>query len=61
MNDSPSGRELGSLLRGVPATRHSAWESGACALPSSNYAVVNPVAPGNVQALKHLNRSQSEL
>jgi hypothetical protein len=42
------------ILYNVLATRHAAYESGACALPSSNYAVVNPVALGSIESLKYL-------
>ncbi|CAF1527215.1 unnamed protein product [Rotaria sordida] len=45
---------LGPLLSGVLATRHGAYESGACALPNSNYAVVNPVALGDIGTLQQL-------
>ncbi|CAF0937648.1 unnamed protein product [Adineta ricciae] len=41
-------------MYGVHTTRHGATEHGACALPTSNYAVVNPVALGNIESLKDL-------
>jgi hypothetical protein len=44
----------GDTLYDVLATRHSAREAGACALPSSDYAVVNPVALGNIESLEYL-------
>jgi hypothetical protein len=49
INNFPPKTDSGTILYGVLATRH-----GACALPSSNYAVVNPVALGNNESLKHL-------
>ncbi|CAF1495268.1 unnamed protein product [Rotaria sp. Silwood1] len=44
----------GNVLHGVLATRHGAHEAGACALPVSNYAVINPVALGSIGSLQHL-------
>jgi hypothetical protein len=57
---SPSNSGKGSLPNGVLATRHAAYESGACALPAGNYAVKNPVALGNIGSLKNL-KFQPEL
>ncbi|CAF1232589.1 unnamed protein product [Rotaria sp. Silwood1] len=45
---------IGPLLNRVLATRHGAHEAGACALPTSSYAVVHPIALGNIEALQHL-------
>jgi len=60
IDDSQSNTGRGPLLSGVLATRHAAYESGACALPAANYAVTNPVALGNIDSLKHL-KFQPEL
>jgi hypothetical protein len=57
---SPSNSGQGPLLYGVLATRHAAYESGACALPAGNYAVTNPVALGNIDSLQYL-KFQPEL
>ncbi|CAF4393866.1 unnamed protein product, partial [Rotaria sordida] len=54
VDGSPPNSGLGPLLSGVLATRHGAYESGACALPNSNYAVVNPVALGDIGTLQQL-------
>ncbi|CAF3894741.1 unnamed protein product [Rotaria sordida] len=51
---TPAGGSIGPLLNRVLATRHGAREAGACALPASSYAIVHPVALGNIEALKHL-------
>lgn len=44
----------GSVLRNVLATRHGAYESGACALPKVNYENVFPVALGDIAELQNL-------
>ena len=49
-NDGTSGATLNNVL----ATRHGAYEVGACELPDGNYAVNLPVALGNVDSLAHL-------
>jgi hypothetical protein len=54
INNSPPKPGSGTILYGVLATCHDACEIGACALPSSNYAVFNPVALGNIESLKYL-------
>ncbi|UJR07340.1 hypothetical protein I4U23_011627 [Adineta vaga] len=48
------GSSTGNVSYGVHTTRHGATEHGACALPASDYAVVNPVALGNIDSLKNL-------
>jgi len=45
---------IGQTLSGVLTTYHGAHESGACALPASNYAVTNAVALGSIGSLQHL-------
>jgi PAN domain len=53
--DSPtSNTGIGTVLSGVLATRHAAYEHGACALPASDYAIVNPVALGDIASLQNL-------
>ncbi|CAF1508701.1 unnamed protein product [Adineta ricciae] len=47
-------RSTDRAMYGVHTTRHGATEHGACALPASDYAVVNPVALGNIESLKNL-------
>jgi len=54
LSGSPSEGGLGFVLSGVLATRHCALESSTCALSASNYAVINPVALGSIESLKHL-------
>lgn len=44
----------GSTLKKVLATRHGAYEAGACALPSVKYRKVYPVALGDISSLRHL-------
>ena len=44
----------GDTLNGVLATKHSATEVGACELPEGSYAVINPVALGDIASLKNL-------
>ena len=51
---SPPTSGLGPKLYGVLATRHGAYEAGACALPAASYAVTNPVALGSIDSLSHL-------
>ncbi|CAF2072403.1 unnamed protein product [Rotaria magnacalcarata] len=51
---TPPVFDKGNILHGVLATRHGAHEAGACALPSSNYAVINPVALGSIGSLQHI-------
>lgn len=47
--------ESGGIINNqILATRHSAYESGACALPNANYHVTNPVALGDIPALQDL-------
>jgi hypothetical protein len=50
----------GQTLSGVLATRHAAYEAGACSLPQQSYAVTNPVALGNIDSLGYL-KFQPEL
>ena len=45
---------LGQTLYNVLATRHGAYEAGACALPAASYAVTNAVALGSINSLSHL-------
>ena len=51
---SPPTSGLGPTLYGVLATRHGAYEAGACALPAATYTVTNPVALGSIDSLSHL-------
>ena len=50
----PSLPSPSQTVFGVHTTFHGARESGACALPVSQYSVVHPVALGNIESLKHL-------
>ncbi|CAF1552810.1 unnamed protein product [Adineta steineri] len=50
----PSQCSNGIALYNIDTRRHGAVEHGTCALPSGNYAVVNPVALGNIETLQHL-------
>ncbi|CAF1468213.1 unnamed protein product [Adineta steineri] len=50
----PSQCSNGRTLYNIDTRRHGAVEHGACALPSGNYAVVNPIALGNIDSLQHL-------
>jgi len=57
MSDTQSSQpsqSSGSTLYNVLATRHGAFESGACALPKWSYGVVYPVALGDIAELQHL-------
>ncbi|CAF4471790.1 unnamed protein product [Rotaria socialis] len=56
VKDSPTPPvfDKGNILHGVLATRHGAHEAGACALPASNYAVINSVALGSIGSLQYI-------
>ncbi|CAF3925944.1 unnamed protein product, partial [Rotaria sordida] len=46
--------KIGGQVFGVHTTYHGAYEVGACELPKSSYAIVYPIALGNIESLKHL-------
>jgi len=54
MGDSSPSPDFGPTLYNVLAIRHAANETGACELLTSDYAVINPVALGDIESLKYL-------
>lgn len=53
INSQPS-QPIGTAFNNVLATRHGAYESGACALPKWSYENVYPVALGDIAELQNL-------
>ncbi|CAF1202652.1 unnamed protein product [Rotaria sp. Silwood1] len=54
VNLAASNLDFGLVVSVVLATRHEVYESDACILPTSTYAIVNSIALEDIETLQQL-------